>query len=157
MVFTTFLQLGTIEKALNTIWGVDKGSTVVRKLSDYVSVIILASVLLTIALSMGNQPLVQELLEKRLIEVADVPEHDVPARDPAEITPWHILRAMLHNGDDATTEFIEDFQSLATPPMRQVEAASQEVAGTKTMRQWLNGSSMDVTDQRQDGIVKDGF
>ena len=67
MIFTTFLGLGTIEQAFNAIWGVEKGRSIVRKLSDYVSMVVLAPVFLTIALSAGSQPLVAKLLDQRLI------------------------------------------------------------------------------------------
>lgn len=73
MVITTFLQLGNIEHALNTIWGVDKGRPLLRKLSDYVSMMVLAPVLLTIVLSAGNQPLFSSLLAQRLISYAMTP------------------------------------------------------------------------------------
>src|SRR5687768_13588499 len=62
MVVTTFLQLDNIEHAFNTIWGVEKGRTLLRKLSDYVSMMVLAPILLTIVLSAGNQPLISSLL-----------------------------------------------------------------------------------------------
>ena len=73
MVVTTFLQLGNIEHALNTIWGVNKGRNLLRKLSDYVSLMVLAPVLLTIVLSAGNQPLISSLLAQRLISYAMTP------------------------------------------------------------------------------------
>ncbi len=333
MVFTTFLQLGTIEQALNKIWGVEKGRTIIRKLSDYVSVVVLAPILLTIALSAGSQPLVEKLLEQRLIgyamaplftilpaalvwlafsffyaympntkvrllpaliggligstlwqlakwgyitfqfgmvryeaiygafaqlpvlmawlqiswmvtllgaeltfacqhvmaypigrfassvgpattsmymkewlanclyfslidaftagagpwsavefsrqhriplpimrdivqtlakanlvvETANAREHYVPGRDPAMITPWHILRAVRHAGDNLDTDFILQDQSPATSLMQQVESASEEAVGAQTMQQWLHRSGTDLTTPQQDRMVKDGF
>jgi membrane protein len=327
MIFTTFLQLGTIEQSFNTIWGVQKGRSIVRKLSDYVSVVVLAPVFLTIALSAGNQPLVEKLLDQRLIgyamtplftllpaaliwlsfsfvyaympntrvrlvpalvggligsllwqvakwgyltfqvgiarheaiygafaqfpvlmvwlqlswmvilfgaeltvacqhvliypvgrfasasgnqstspyvkewlanalyfslirafsmgtgpwsaigfarqqriplslmrevvdtlvqanllvEAADTPEHYVPGRDPAVITPWHILYAWRHHGEESSDTLMIQSHSPATPLMMQVEAACREVADTQNMSQWLAAS--EARTQRQDQMV----
>jgi membrane protein len=331
MIFTTFLQLGTIEQAFNSIWGVDKGRTIIRKLSDYVSVVVLAPVFLTIALSAGNQPLVEKLLDQRLIgyamaplvtllpaalvwlsfsfgyaympntrvrlvpalvggfigsvlwqlakwgyltfqvgiarheaiygafaqfpvlmvwlqiswmvilfgaeltfacqhvmtypvgrftlapgnpgtspyvkewlantfyfslvrafttgtgpcsaidfarqqriplalmrevvdtlvqadllvEAADAPEHYVPGRDPAVITPWHILHALRHYGEESADALMMQSHSPATPLMMQVEAASRTAADAQNMSQWIAAS--EALEQRQDRMVKDEF
>lgn len=328
MIFTTFLQLGTIEQAFNTIWEVEKGRSIVRKLSDYVSVVVLAPVFLTIALSAGNQPLVEKLLEQRLIgyamaplftllpaalvwlafsfgyaympntrvhlmpaliggligsllwqtakwgyltfqfgmarqeaiygafaqlpvfmvwlqiswmvilfgaeltfacqhvltypvgrftsasgnpgtspyvkewlattlyfslvrafstgagpwsaiefarqqriplslmrevvatlvqanllvEVADAPEHYVPGRDPAVITPWHLLHALRHHGEETSDALMMQSHSPATPLMMQVEAACREAADAQNMSQWIATSG--ALEQRQDRMVK---
>jgi membrane protein len=331
MIFTTFLQLGTIEQAFNTIWDVEKGRSIVRKLSDYVSVVVLAPVFLTIALSAGNQPLVEKLLEQRLIgyavaplftllpaalvwlsfsfgyaympntrvrlvpalvggligsllwqmakwgyltfqvgiarheaiygafaqfpvlmvwlqiswmvilfgaeltfacqhvmtypvgrftsasgnpgtspyvkewlantlyfslvrsfttgagpwsaidfarqqriplslmrevvsmlvqasllvEVADAPEHYVPGRDPAVITPWHLLHALRHHGEETSDALMIQSHSPATPLMLQVEAACREAVDAQNMSQWIAAS--EAMNQRQDRMMKDEF
>lgn len=67
LVFSTLLQLRMVEQSLNTIWNVTEEKPLIRKISDYVSVFMLAPVIVVLALSAGNQPLVEQLLEQRLI------------------------------------------------------------------------------------------
>jgi membrane protein len=70
LLFTTLWQLGTIEEALNVIWGV-VGRTPLRKMTDYVSMIVLGPVVLTLAVTVNaalhNQALITTLLEIRLL------------------------------------------------------------------------------------------
>ncbi len=329
MVITTFWQLGNMERALNVIWNVRQGRSLIRKLADYVSLFVLGPVLLTIVLSAGNQPLVNKLLEqdiigyavaplltllpaalmwlafsflyyympntdvrwlpaliggligsllwqlakliyitfqvgmvryeliygaiaqipvlmawlqiswlvvllgaeltfacqhvltnptgrfaaaantvetspyvkewlasslyfslvqaftagtglwsavafaqqqrvplpllreivttlvkaKLLVEAADAPAHYVPGRDPATLTPWHILHALRHSGDAETASVMERCQTPATPLMAQIEAASKQAAGSRSLSQWLSG--LDAHETRQNSMVKD--
>ncbi len=67
LLFSTLLGLRTVEQSLNAIWSVTKEKPLIRKISDYVSVFMLAPVVVVLALSVGNQPLVEQLLEQRLI------------------------------------------------------------------------------------------
>lgn len=67
LLFSTLLGLRTVEVSLNAIWSVTEEKPLIRKISDYVSVFMLAPVVLVLALSAGNQPLVEQLLEQRLI------------------------------------------------------------------------------------------
>ncbi len=67
LLFSTLLGLRTVEQSLNAIWRVTEEKPLIRKISDYVSVFMLAPVALVLALSAGNQPLVEQLLEQRLI------------------------------------------------------------------------------------------
>lgn len=67
VIITTFLQLSTIEDALNVIWGVTDGRAFLRKFRDYVSMIVISPILLTIALSAGIDPLIEKLSELQLI------------------------------------------------------------------------------------------
>src|SRR5919106_3741506 len=52
LFFTTLWQLGTIEESLNAIWGVP-GRTPLRKMTDYVSMIVLGPVVLTLAVTVN--------------------------------------------------------------------------------------------------------
>jgi membrane protein len=71
LLFSTLLQLETIERALNEIWGVRRGRTLIRRVADYVSMMVIAPVLLLLALTVNaalkSQTLIATLLERRLI------------------------------------------------------------------------------------------
>jgi membrane protein len=71
LLLTTLLQLGTVEQSLNAIWGVREGRTLLRKVADYVSVMVIAPMALFLAIgttaALKNQTLITSLLEKRLI------------------------------------------------------------------------------------------
>jgi membrane protein len=74
-----------------------------------------------------------------LVEIADSPDHYVPGRDPASITPWHLLQALRHCGDQALGGIIALYNPLTARLMAQIEEAQQQVASTKTIPQWLAG------------------
>jgi len=67
LLFSTLLQLRIVEQSLNVIWNVTKEKTLIRKISDYVSVFMLAPVVVVLAVSAGNQRLVAKLVAQRLI------------------------------------------------------------------------------------------
>lgn len=64
---TTVLALRHAEHALNSLWGVVRGRSWVRRFTDYLAVLIVAPLLLAIALSLGttlnSDPLVKWLLQ----------------------------------------------------------------------------------------------
>jgi DNA-binding IscR family transcriptional regulator len=72
-----------------------------------------------------------------LLEVTAAPDHYVPGRDPATITPWHVLHTLRHHGDASVREHLPPGRTLATTLMVQIEDAMQKVAGAQTMTQWL--------------------
>jgi membrane protein len=74
-----------------------------------------------------------------LVEVAASPHHYVPGRDPASITPWHILQALRHHGDQTLDGLIALHDPLTTRLMTQIEEAQQHIVGTSTIPQWLAG------------------
>ena len=49
LLVTTVLALSSVEKALNQIWGVDKQRPLVRRFPDYLAVLVMAPLLLTVA------------------------------------------------------------------------------------------------------------
>ena len=51
LFFTTILQLGNVESSFNVIWGVRSGRSLLRKITDYVSVMVIAPVALLVALA----------------------------------------------------------------------------------------------------------
>jgi hypothetical protein len=63
----------------------------------------------------------------------------VPGRDPASITPWHLLQALRHHGDQALGGLVALRDSLTARLMTQMEEAQQQRAGTYTIPQWLAG------------------
>lgn len=67
LLFSTLLQLRTVEQSLNAIWNVREEKPLIRKISDYVSVFMLAPVVIVLAISAGNQPLVEQLQALQLI------------------------------------------------------------------------------------------
>jgi membrane protein len=67
LLFSTLLGLRTVELSLNVIWSVTREKPLIRKISDYVSVFMLAPVIVVLALSAGNQPLVEQLHVQRII------------------------------------------------------------------------------------------
>ena len=67
LLFSTLLQLRIVEQSLNAIWGVTQEKPLIRKISDYVSVFMLAPVVAVLAISAGNQPLVEQLHAQRII------------------------------------------------------------------------------------------
>lgn len=73
---------------------------------------------------------------KFLVETAEAPEHYMPSRDPSTITPWDILHALRHHGDQDTVR-IDPGQSPATRLLVQIEEAGQQTAASHSMTQWL--------------------
>jgi membrane protein len=67
LFLTTLLGISSIERALNTIWGVGRDRPWERRLPDYLAVLILAPMMLGVALSLGttlqSQAIVQWLLQ----------------------------------------------------------------------------------------------
>ncbi len=67
LILTTLLAVGNVELALNAIWGVTKQRPWVRRIPDYLAVVVVSPLLLGAALSIGaslnSQWLVQRLLE----------------------------------------------------------------------------------------------
>ena len=74
LLFSTILQLRTVEHTLNEIWGVRAGRPLLRQISDYVSVMVIAPVLLLLAITVNaalrNQVVVALLLKLPYIEDA---------------------------------------------------------------------------------------
>jgi membrane protein len=71
LLFTTILQLGNVESSFNEIWGIRTGRSLLRKITDYVSVMVIAPVVLLVALGINatlrQQTLLKALLEQRVI------------------------------------------------------------------------------------------
>jgi hypothetical protein len=76
-----------------------------------------------------------------LVETAASPDHYVPGRDPASVTPWHLLQALRHHGDHALGGIIALYDPLTARLMAQLEEAQQQAAGTYTIPQWLAGDN----------------
>ena len=98
-------------------------------------------------------PLVHELLAPLrqaglVVEAADAPEHYVPGRDPASMTPWDILYTLRHHGDQALGTLIALHDPLISQLMSQIEAAQQQVAGASSIAQWLAGKVPAPASQR---------
>jgi membrane protein len=74
-----------------------------------------------------------------LVEAAASPNHYVPGRDPASVTPWHLLQALRHHGEQALGGIIALYDPLTARLMAQLEEAQQQAAGTSTVAQWLAG------------------
>jgi DNA-binding IscR family transcriptional regulator len=72
-----------------------------------------------------------------LVESAASPDHYVPGRDPASITPWHLLQALRHHGDQTLGSLIALHDPLTARLVAQVEEAQQQAAGTCNIPQWL--------------------
>lgn len=71
LVFTTVLQVSSVERALNAIWGVPTERPPLRKIADYASVLVLGPVAILLATGINtnlhNQPFVATLLGMRVI------------------------------------------------------------------------------------------
>jgi membrane protein len=81
---------------------------------------------------------IQSLLHAKLVvEDAATPEHYVPAYDLAAITPWHILCALRHQGNARMEELVALGDTRAALLMEQVEAATRQVAGARSVARWL--------------------
>ena len=68
LLFTVFSLVGTIEKAFNTIWGVTKGRSAWRKVTDFFPIIVICPVVLMVASSL-NVSLQQQDIVKGLLSV----------------------------------------------------------------------------------------
>lgn len=72
LLASTVLVVGSVEKSLNGIWGVTKQRPWVRRVPDYLAVLLVAPLLLGIAISLGttlqSQWVLQRLLETPLFE-----------------------------------------------------------------------------------------
>ena len=71
------------------------------------------------------------------------------------ITPWHILHALRHHGEEDADMLMIQSHSPATSLMIQVEAASREAADAQNMSQWIAAS--ETMTPRQDQMIKDEF
>ncbi len=67
LLFSTLLQLRTVEQSLNAIWSVTEEKPLIRKIGDYASVFMLAPVVVVLAISVGSEPIVKQLAAQRLI------------------------------------------------------------------------------------------
>ncbi len=54
LFFTTVLALSNVEKALNFIWGVGRQRSLVRRIPDYLAVLVVAPLLVTVAISLAT-------------------------------------------------------------------------------------------------------
>ncbi len=74
LVVTTILQISSVERAFNVIWGVEHERSLARRFADYLAVVVVAPLLLAVGLSLGttmnNEALVQRLLEYPLFAQA---------------------------------------------------------------------------------------
>ncbi|MEB2343246.1 MAG: YihY family inner membrane protein [Deltaproteobacteria bacterium] len=72
LFLTTVLALSNVEKALNYIWGVARQRPLIRRFPDYLAVLVVSPLLLTVALSLGaslrSDAFVTRLLEMPLLE-----------------------------------------------------------------------------------------
>lgn len=68
LLLTTVLGIGSIERSLNTVWGVDRERSWDRRFSDYLAVLIVAPLVLGVAISMGTT-LQHEALVSRLLTI----------------------------------------------------------------------------------------
>jgi membrane protein len=73
-----------------------------------------------------------------IVEAVGAPEHYVPGRDPAALTPWHILRAMRQHGDPAMNHLLAEHDSQALTVLQHIEEAEQHVAQSRSLTQWVN-------------------
>jgi len=83
-----------------------------------------------------------------LVETATMPDHYVPGRDPATITPWHILQALQHHGDQTLAGMITLHDPLTTQVMTRLEEAQQQAAGACSIPQWLAGKDAASKEER---------
>jgi membrane protein len=83
-----------------------------------------------------------------ILETATMPDHYVPGRDPATITPWHILQALEHHGDQTLAGMITLHDPLTMHLMTQVEKAQQQTAGAHSIPQWLAGKDATHKEER---------
>jgi membrane protein len=94
--------------------------------------------------------LLHSLLAARLVvEDATVPEHYVPGRDPATITPWHILHVLRHQGTQELEDVHGRYEPRVATLMTQVEEAERRVAGARSITQWL--TEKDPADAKPEG------
>lgn len=75
LLFTVFSLIGTIEKAFNTIWNVQRGRTAWRKVADFSPVIFICPIILFVAssfnISLQNQEIIQSLLNVSAISYVE--------------------------------------------------------------------------------------
>lgn len=71
LLFTTILQFGNVEHALNDIWGVHSGRPLLRKIADYISIMVIGPVVMVLAIGLStalqHQSLLTTLMEQRVI------------------------------------------------------------------------------------------
>lgn len=71
LLVTTILQISTIEQALNAIWDVKAGRSLPRKMTDYVSILVIAPMTIVLVTAVNttlrHHTLVTMLLQQRLI------------------------------------------------------------------------------------------
>ncbi len=74
LICTAIMMLSHIEKTFNEIWGIKVGRTILRKISDYLSVIIISPLMMTIAISITasaqSKTVVKKMMEMGLSHLA---------------------------------------------------------------------------------------
>jgi membrane protein len=66
LFLTTLLALSSVEKALNQIWGVGEHRPLVRRVPDYLAVLVVAPLLLTVAVSLATSLRSEAVVERVL-------------------------------------------------------------------------------------------
>lgn len=52
LIYAVIMMLGNVERTFNDLWGVTRARTIIRKISDYISVLILGPILMVVASAM---------------------------------------------------------------------------------------------------------
>ena len=73
-----------------------------------------------------------------IVEAVGASEHYVPGRDPATLTPWHILRAIRQHGDVAMDDLLLESDPQAITILQHIEDAEQHVAQSRSLTQWVS-------------------
>ncbi len=64
LLYMVFKLLGSVERAFNDIWGVSRSRTVLRKLSDYVALVVITPILVTTGLGLFTLSQTQRTLQR---------------------------------------------------------------------------------------------
>jgi membrane protein len=88
LFFTTVLALSNVEKALNFIWGVERQRSLVRRVPDYLAVLVVAPLLVTVALSLATSLRSEAVVNRFLTHPALAELLDLGLRQAPALLFW---------------------------------------------------------------------
>jgi membrane protein len=85
---TTVLALGSVEKAFNSIWGIERERAPVRRFADYLAVLVIAPLLFTVALSVATGLRSETVLARMLEHPGLAQAYELGLRQAPTVLLW---------------------------------------------------------------------
>jgi membrane protein len=88
LFITTVLALGSVEKAFNAIWGIERERAPVRRFADYLAVLVVAPLLFTVALSVATGLRSETVLARLLAHPGLAQAYELGLRQVPTVLLW---------------------------------------------------------------------